>query len=125
MFVFSRKNKEKACIIQNKALPLHHKTTTNTNQTPTGRLHRYNNMNTSIYNGLAYHTSEINANLKIKVNGIFNGKKINTLVGVSGLIRIIGDIDLVNKMFKKALNTLEDKLAVKLRRGIKVTFYYY
>lgn len=82
-------------------------------------------MNTSIYNGLAYTTSEINANLKIKVNGIFNGNKINTLVGVSGLIRIIGDIDLVNKMFKKALNTLEDKLACKLRRGIKVTFYYY
>lgn len=125
MFVFSTKNNEKVCIIQNKALPLHHKTTTNTNLTPTWRLPRYNNMNTSIYNVLAYTTSEINANLKIKVNGIFNGKKINTLVGVSGLIRIIGDIDLVNKMFKKALNTLEDKLACKLRRGIKVTFYYY
>lgn len=83
-------------------------------------------MNTSSINaGLAYTTAEINSNLKIKVSGIFNGKKINTLVGVSGLIRIIGDINLVNKMFKKALNTLEDKLICKLRRGIKVSFYYY
>ena len=45
-----------------------------------------NNMNTqSIYNGLDYTTKEINRNFKIKVNGIVNGKKVNVLVGVSGL----------------------------------------
>ena len=44
-------------------------------------------MNTqSIYNGLDYTTKEINRNFKIKVNGIVNGKKVNVLVGVSGLI---------------------------------------
>lgn len=80
-------------------------------------------MNTS--NGLNYTTREINANLKIKVNGIFNGKKINTLVGVSGLIRIIGDVELINKMLRKAFATMDDKFTAKLRRGIKVTFYYY
>lgn len=52
-----------------------------------------NNMNTqSIYNGLDYTTKEINRNFKIKVNGIVNGKKVNVLVGVSGLIKIVGDI---------------------------------
>lgn len=50
-------------------------------------------MNTqSIYNGLDYTIKEINRNFKIKVNGIVNGKKVNVLVGVSGLIKIVGDI---------------------------------
>ena len=31
-----------------------------------------------IYNGLEYTTKEINRTFKIKVNGLFNGKKINT-----------------------------------------------
>lgn len=54
-------------------------------------------MNTqSIYNGLKYTTKEINRNYKIKVNGIVDGKKVNVAVGVSGLIRIVGDIGLVN-----------------------------
>ena len=54
-------------------------------------------MNTqSIYNGLDYTTKEINRSFKIKVNGIVNGKKVNVLVGVSGLIKIVGDIKLVN-----------------------------
>lgn len=56
-------------------------------------------MNTqSIYNGLDYTTKEINRNFKIKVNGIVNGKKVNVLVGVSGLIKIVGDIKLVNRL---------------------------
>lgn len=79
-------------------------------------------MNT-IYAGLNYTTRQINQNFKIKVNGIFNGKKINTLVGVSGLIKIIGDIELVNKLIKRAFASLADKLDCKLRRGIKVSFY--
>ena len=32
----------------------------------------------SIYNGLEYTTKEINRTFKIKVNGVFDGKKINT-----------------------------------------------
>lgn len=67
-------------------------------------------MNTqSIYNGLDYTTKEINRNFKIKVNGIVNGKKVNVLVGVSGLIKIVGDIKLVNRL----LNVLSIVTATK------------
>lgn len=78
----------------------------------------------SIYNGLDYTTSEINRNYKIKVNGIVNGKKVNKLVGVSGLIQIVGDIQLVNRLLKRAFNCYGDKEVCKLRRGVKITFYY-
>lgn len=75
--------------------------------------------------GLAYSTKEINSNFKIKVAGYnFDSKKINTLVGVSGLVKLIG-IELANKFFKRAFENQywEDKTVCKLRRGLKVTFY--
>lgn len=72
-------------------------------------------MNTqSIYNGLDYTTKEINRNFKIKVNGIVNGKKVNVLVGVSGLIKIVGDIKLVNRLLKRAFNCYGDLLNLLL-----------
>lgn len=37
-------------------------------------------MSVSIFNGLERTTKEINMNFRIKVNGIVDGKKINTLV---------------------------------------------
>lgn len=74
---------------------------------------------------LAYSTTEINRNFKIKVSG-FNGdgKKINSLFGVSGLVNLIG-IELANKFFRRAFENAyyEDKTTCKLRRGLKVTFY--
>lgn len=76
----------------------------------------------SIYNGLNYTTSEINMNFRIKVNGIVDGKKINTLVGVYGLIKLVG-VEMANKMLRRAFNGKDDKLVCKLRRGIKVSFY--
>lgn len=82
-------------------------------------------MNTqNIYSGLAYTTKEINQNYKIKVAGMVNGKKVNMLVGVSGLIKIVGDIDLVNRLLKRVFNCYGDKEVCKLRRGVKITFYY-
>lgn len=78
----------------------------------------------SIYNGLDYTTKEVNRNFKIKVNGIVNGKKVNVLVGVSGLIKIVGDIKLVSRLLKRAFNCYGDKEVCKLRRGVKITFYY-
>lgn len=81
-------------------------------------------MNTqSIYNGLDYTTKEINRNFKIKVNGIVNGKKVNVLVGVSGLIKIVGDIKLVNRLLKRAFNCYGDKEVCKLRRGVGLSGY--
>lgn len=50
-------------------------------------------MATTIYNGLLYTTKEINRNSRIKINGIVDGKKVNKLVGVKGLIELIGDGD--------------------------------
>lgn len=82
-------------------------------------------MNTqSIYNGLKYTTKEINRNYKIKINGMVDGKKVNIAVGVSGLIRIVGDIELVNRLLDRAFNCYGDKEVCKLRRGVKITFYY-
>lgn len=73
---------------------------------------------------MKYETSIINANFKIKVFGIETGKKLNTLVGVSGLINLIG-IDLANKLVARAFNGMDDKCVCKLRRGLKVTFYVF
>lgn len=72
---------------------------------------------------LKYTTREINANYKIKVSGLFDGKKINTLVGVSGLVRIVADMELCNRLLDRAFGSLQDKCVCKLRRGIKISFY--
>lgn len=72
--------------------------------------------------GMTYTTKEVNSNWKIKVNGVFNGKKVNTLVGVSGLIRMIGK-ELADKFIVRAFRDMLDKCVCKLRRGLKITFY--
>ena len=77
-----------------------------------------------IYNGLEYTTIEINRTFKIKVNGLFNGKKINTLVGVSGLIKLVG-VEIANKLLRRAFRCVKDAEHCKLRRGLKISFYYY
>lgn len=56
-------------------------------------------MTTTIYDGLEYTTREINSTFKIKVNGLFNGKKINTLVGVYGLLKLVG-VEMANKLLR-------------------------
>ena len=72
---------------------------------------------------MVYTTKEINRNYLIKVAGIdANGKRINTLVGVSGLIRLIGE-ELANKFVIRAFKCMLDKCVCKLRRGLKITFY--
>ena len=73
---------------------------------------------------LNYTTREINRNFKIKVSGIYEGQKISTLVGVSGLLKIVNDIDLTNRLLDRAFNSGSDKEICKLRRGIKVSFYW-
>ena len=75
---------------------------------------------------LNYSVSEINRNFKIKVFGHINGHKINTLVGVSGLLNLLdGAIDLVNRLLDRAFSSTGDKCVCKLRRGIKVSFYVF
>ena len=75
---------------------------------------------------LNYSTSEINANFKIKVFGRLNGKKINTLVGVSGLLNLLdGAIDLVNRLLDRAFRSKGDVCHCKLRRGLQISFYVF
>lgn len=81
-------------------------------------------MATTIYNGLLYTTKEINRNYRIKINGIVDGKKVNKLVGVSGLIKLVG-VEMANKLLRRAFRCVKDAEHCKLRRGLKISFYYY
>ena len=72
---------------------------------------------------LNYTTRQINKNYKIKVSGVLEGVKINTLVGVSGLLKLVDDIDLANRLLDRAFNCMDDVCVCKLRRGLKISFY--
>jgi hypothetical protein len=75
---------------------------------------------------LNYSVSEINRNFKIKVFGRINGRKINTLVGVSGILNILdGETDLVNRLLDRAFKSKGDKCVCKLRRGLQISFYVF
>ena len=74
-------------------------------------------------NQTTFTTKFINQNFRIKVFGRDeNGKKINTLMGVSGIIRLIGE-ELFYKFVQRALDCMKDCCVCKLRRGIKVSLY--
>lgn len=72
---------------------------------------------------LNYTTREINRNFKVKISGLYDGQKVNTLVGVRGLVRMVGDIELTNRLLDRAFASMDDKCICKLRRGIKISFY--
>ena len=68
-------------------------------------------------------TKFINQNFRIKVYGSDeNGRKINTLMGVSGIIALIGE-ELFYKFVKRALDSMMDVCVCKLRRGLQVSLY--
>ena len=70
-----------------------------------------------------YTTKFINQNFRIKVYGRDEyGKKINTLMGVSGIIAMIGE-ELFFKFVQRALDCMLDKCVCKLRRGLVVSLY--
>lgn len=72
---------------------------------------------------LIYTTTEINKNFRIKVFGYdAEGKKINTLMGVAGILALIGE-ELLNKFLRRAFACTEDVCVCKLRRCLKVSFY--
>lgn len=75
-------------------------------------------------NALNYTTTEINKNFRIKVHGLDEtGKKVNTLMGVSGAMRLVDDIKVWNNLLNRAFNSMEDVCVCKLRRGVKISFY--
>lgn len=70
-----------------------------------------------------YSTKFVNQNFRIKVFGYSeDGKKINTLMGVSGIINLIGE-ELFYKFVKRALDCMQDVCHCKLRRGLMVSLY--
>ncbi len=70
-----------------------------------------------------YTTTYINRNYLIKAYGIDNeGKRINKLLGVSGLIALIG-VKLANKFIARAERDGQDCTVCKLRRGVKISLY--
>ena len=72
---------------------------------------------------MTYTISTINRDFRIKVFGLNNeGKKINTLVGVSGCIALIGEA-MMEKFLDRAYTKGLDACTCKLRKGLKVTFY--
>lgn len=74
---------------------------------------------------MTYTTKEINSNFKIKVAGRDeSGAKINTLVGVSGAIALIGEV-MFGKLLDRAFASCDDVCVCKLRRGLKFSFYCY
>lgn len=70
-----------------------------------------------------FSTSWINSNFRIKVYGRDEqGKRINSLFGVSGIISMIGET-LFFKFLQRAINSMADKCVCKLRRGLQISFY--
>jgi len=75
-------------------------------------------------NKLMYSTTFINQNYRIKVYGVdVEGKRINKLVGVSGLIELVG-IEFLNKFITRAIKNINaDSTRCRLRRGLQVALY--
>lgn len=65
----------------------------------------------------------INQNFLIKVYGVVDGIRINTLMGVRGAFSLLGDLfyRLVARAWKHFGE--KGKTVCKLRRGMKITFY--
>lgn len=67
-------------------------------------------------------TRQINRDFRIKVAGMNDGRKINSLFGVSGIVSLIGE-EMFSKLLERAYASSGDVCYCKLRRGLKVSFY--
>lgn len=73
---------------------------------------------------MKYDTTFINRNFLLKVYGVDSeNKRINRLVGVSGLVGLIGT-ELTEKFITRALNSKKDSVKCRLRRELQVTLYF-
>lgn len=73
---------------------------------------------------MKYDTTFINRNFLLKVYGVDSeNRRINRLVGVSGLVGLIG-VELTEKFITRALNSKKDSVKWCLRRGLQVTLYF-
>ena len=65
---------------------------------------------------LKYTSREVNRNFRIKVG-------IHELKGFTGFVGLVGS-ELANNLLDRAFRSKADKVECKLRRGLKITFYY-
>lgn len=75
------------------------------------------------YDNINYSTKEVNLHFLIKVVGTNNGKVVERLVGLSGLLDEVGDYSLVNTLLTRAFKSKKDKIECRLRRGLKIIFF--
>ena len=61
---------------------------------------------------LKYTSREVNRNFRI-----------NELKGFTGFVGLVGS-ELANNLLDRAFRSKADKVECKLRRGLKITFYY-
>lgn len=78
---------------------------------------------TKSYGEIVLNTATINRNFRIKVAGLVDGVRVNKLVGVRGLLKILGTWAKVVKFVLRAFDCLADKCVCKIYGGAKVTFY--
>lgn len=72
---------------------------------------------------MTYSSKQLNRDFRFKVFGRQDGKKINTLMGVDGMTRLLGE-EMFSKLVDRAYRNINaDATYCKLRRGILVTFY--
>lgn len=64
-------------------------------------------------------SKKVNRNFRIKVYG----QGVNTLVGVSGLLNLIG-VKLANTLLENAFDCPSDVYIRNLRRGLRISFYW-
>ena len=81
-----------------------------------------NEVKTKTLKIMTYTSKQINRDFRLKVFGFLEGKKINMLVGVSGLLKLIGE-DLMEKQLNRAYKSGMDVTVCKLRRGLQVSYY--
>lgn len=106
------------CIVYGKVLTLHR--VSNSVAKLAKITARSNNKNYLNFSYMDFTTTQINSNFRIKVSGVNGeGKRLNTLVGVSGLLRLIGE-KLANNLLTRAFKCMLDKCVCKLRRGLKI-----
>lgn len=73
---------------------------------------------------MKYDTAFINRNFLLKVYGVDeDNNRINRLVGVSGLVKLIG-VEFTEKFVTRAINSKKDSVKCRLRRGLQVTLYF-
>lgn len=70
-----------------------------------------------------YTKTEINRFFKIKVFGFINGVKVNTLVGVSGLLNILGDEEKLQNFVARAFASGKNRTDCKVCGGVRISFY--